>query len=247
VKDQTTVVLEAKSEMSTLSGSCEPPKVSAAPRGILHGSAEAESSSSSSSCLNLLPVDGYASSSRTESAPRDNCSPSTNSGFDNRFSSFWSEEGAGPGSSSAAPESLHDRATGEDATFSSGETMVVASAQLSEEEQNAREWAHKPRRIALFVEPSPFAYASRTSISPFQNWIRPPVTTCLPYPTARNSMHSTYAKLNARIHEACMNCCNNSRVFSHHGHVTDNKDVVGSFFFFFSVAKTNHVREDNDS
>jgi hypothetical protein len=193
VKDQTTVVLEAKSEMSMLSGSCEPPKVSAAPRGILHGSAEAESSSSI--CLNLLPVDGYASSSPTESAPRDNCSPSTNSGFDNRFSSFWSEEGAGPGSSSAAPESLHDRATGEDAAISSGETMVVASAQLSEEEQNAREWAHKPRRIALFVEPSPFAYASRTSISPFQNWIRPPVTTCLPYPTGRNSMHSTYAKL----------------------------------------------------
>jgi hypothetical protein len=29
--------------------------------------------------------------------------------------------------------------------------------------------------------------------------------------------------------------------------VTDNKDVVESFFFFFSVAKTNHVREDNDS
>jgi hypothetical protein len=29
--------------------------------------------------------------------------------------------------------------------------------------------------------------------------------------------------------------------------VTDNKDVVESFFFFFSVAKTNHVREDDDS
>jgi len=170
VKDQTTVVLEAKSEMSMLSGSCEPPKVSAAPRGILHGSAEAESSSSGS-CLNLLPVDGYASSSRTESAPRDNCSPSTNSGFDNRFSSFWSEEGAGPGSSSAAPESLHDRATGEDAAFSSGETMVVASAQLSEEEQNAREWAHKPRRIALFVEPSPFAYVCGYK-NRYQNFIR---------------------------------------------------------------------------
>jgi len=48
------------------------------------------------------------------------------------------------------------------ACSSSGETTVVPVTQLSEEEvENAREWAHKPRRIALFVEPSPFAYVSQ--------------------------------------------------------------------------------------
>jgi len=49
--------------------------------------------------------------------------------------------------------------------------MVVASAQLSDEEQNAREWAHKPRRIALFVEPSPFAYVCGYK-NRYQNFIR---------------------------------------------------------------------------
>jgi sulfoquinovosyltransferase len=39
-------------------------------------------------------------------------------------------------------------------------------SELSEQEEYAKEWAHKPRRIALFVEPSPFAYVSQQLLLP---------------------------------------------------------------------------------
>ncbi|KAL3696180.1 hypothetical protein R1sor_010256 [Riccia sorocarpa] len=47
----------------------------------------------------------------------------------------------------------------------------VSAAELREREEQAREWAHQPRRIALFVEPSPFAYICGYK-NRFQNFIR---------------------------------------------------------------------------
>ncbi|KAL3696185.1 hypothetical protein R1sor_010261 [Riccia sorocarpa] len=47
----------------------------------------------------------------------------------------------------------------------------ISAAELREREEQAREWAHQPRRIALFVEPSPFAYICGYK-NRFQNFIR---------------------------------------------------------------------------
>ncbi|CAK9880512.1 unnamed protein product [Sphagnum jensenii] len=57
--------------------------------------------------------------------------------------------------------------------FSSGgtTTATIVPSELSEQEEYAKEWAHKPRRIALFVEPSPFAYVSGYK-NRYQNFIR---------------------------------------------------------------------------
>ncbi|CAM6011252.1 unnamed protein product [Sphagnum balticum] len=143
---------------------CGPPRVS----GILYAtSAEAGSSSSSNSsasCVNVLRLnDGCAASSNIRiGVGRLKCSARSNSGgFDTQFSSFWVEgTTSGPAGSEVA------------ACSSSGETTAVPVTQLSEEEvENAREWAHKPRRIALFVEPSPFAYVSGYK-NRYQNFIR---------------------------------------------------------------------------
>ncbi|CAM6032401.1 unnamed protein product [Sphagnum compactum] len=50
-------------------------------------------------------------------------------------------------------------------------TTTIVPSELSEQEEYAKEWAHKPRRIALFVEPSPFAYVSGYK-NRYQNFIR---------------------------------------------------------------------------
>ncbi|KAL2642868.1 hypothetical protein R1flu_010455 [Riccia fluitans] len=47
----------------------------------------------------------------------------------------------------------------------------ISASELREREEQAREWAHQPRRIALFVEPSPFAYICGYK-NRFQNFIR---------------------------------------------------------------------------
>lgn len=41
---------------------------------------------------------------------------------------------------------------------SSSEAFPTAPVKCSEQEEFAKEWAHKPRRVVLFVEPSPFSY-----------------------------------------------------------------------------------------
>jgi hypothetical protein len=57
-------------------------------------------------------------------------------------------------------------------------------SELSEQEEYAKEWAHKPRRIALFVEPSPFAYVSQQQLLPATPWWAFASTSALfaPYP-----------------------------------------------------------------
>jgi sulfoquinovosyltransferase len=40
------------------------------------------------------------------------------------------------------------------------ESSAAAPLRSSEQEEFAKEWAHKPRRVVLFVEPSPFSYIS---------------------------------------------------------------------------------------
>jgi hypothetical protein len=40
----------------------------------------------------------------------------------------------------------------------SSEAFATAPVKSSEQEEFAKEWAHKPRRVVLFVEPSPFSY-----------------------------------------------------------------------------------------
>lgn len=40
----------------------------------------------------------------------------------------------------------------------SSEAFVTTDVKSSEQEEFAKEWAHKPRRVVLFVEPSPFSY-----------------------------------------------------------------------------------------
>lgn len=38
------------------------------------------------------------------------------------------------------------------------DASAAAPLWSSEQEEFAKEWAHKPRRVVLFVEPSPFSY-----------------------------------------------------------------------------------------
>jgi hypothetical protein len=167
---------------------CGPPRVSGILYATSAESGSSSSSSSSASCVNVLRLnDGCAASSNIRiGVGRLKCSARSNSGgFDTRFSSFWvegatsgpAESGVGglSGAAAAALEAssvaIHTNggygsrggaAAEVAACSSSGETTVVPVTQLSEEEvENAREWAHKPRRIALFVEPSPFAYVSQ--------------------------------------------------------------------------------------
>ncbi|KAG6554726.1 hypothetical protein Mapa_003745 [Marchantia paleacea] len=60
------------------------------------------------------------------------------------------------------------RMADEEALMSPG---ASSAAELREREEQAREWAHQPRRIALFVEPSPFAYICGYK-NRFQNFIK---------------------------------------------------------------------------
>ncbi|BBN01770.1 phosphatidylinositol alpha 1,6-mannosyltransferase [Marchantia polymorpha subsp. ruderalis] len=60
------------------------------------------------------------------------------------------------------------RMADEEALLSPGSS---SAAELREREEQAREWAHQPRRIALFVEPSPFAYICGYK-NRFQNFIK---------------------------------------------------------------------------
>ncbi len=167
--------------METASASCcEEPLKEVSSQGILHRTAVEAGSRSCSNAL-LLPVDGSVeSSSRMEEAGRLKCAASaTNSRFGPRYSSFWAESAPEPGLGVVLGQSttLESPVTSGGSGYngeavevadcnSSGDITVVYSAQLSEEEENAREWAHKSRRIALFVEPSPFAYVSHTSVYP---------------------------------------------------------------------------------
>jgi hypothetical protein len=170
---------------------CGPPRVSGILYATSAESGSSSSSNSSSissaSCVNVLRLnDGCVASSNIRiGVARLKCSARSNSGgFDTQFSSFWVEgttsgpAGSGVGGLSGAAAALEassvaihtnggygsrgGAAAEVVACSSSGETTVVPVTQLSEEEvENAREWAHKPRRIALFVEPSPFAYVSQ--------------------------------------------------------------------------------------
>jgi hypothetical protein len=169
---------------------CGPPRVSGILYATsAEAGSSSSSSNSSASCVNVLRLnDGCAASSNIRiGVGRLKCSARSNSGgFDTQFSSFWVEgttsgpagSGVGGLSGAAAAAALEassvaihtnggyssrgGAAADVAACSSSGETTVVPVTQLSEEEEeNAREWAHKPRRIALFVEPSPFAYVSQ--------------------------------------------------------------------------------------
>ncbi|CAM6010037.1 unnamed protein product [Sphagnum balticum] len=73
----------------------------------------------------------------------------------------------------AAPSSVEEASGSSDNSSSSGgtTTTTIVPSELSEQEEYAKEWAHKPRRIALFVEPSPFAYVSGYK-NRYQNFIR---------------------------------------------------------------------------
>ncbi|XP_024385518.1 sulfoquinovosyl transferase SQD2 [Physcomitrium patens] len=53
----------------------------------------------------------------------------------------------------------------------SSEAFVTTDVKSSEQEEFAKEWAHKPRRVVLFVEPSPFSYISGYK-NRYQNFIR---------------------------------------------------------------------------
>ncbi|KAG0567518.1 hypothetical protein KC19_7G140700 [Ceratodon purpureus] len=53
----------------------------------------------------------------------------------------------------------------------SSEAFATAPVKCSEQEEFAKEWAHKPRRVVLFVEPSPFSYISGYK-NRYQNFIR---------------------------------------------------------------------------
>ena len=50
---------------------------------------------------------------------------------------------------------MEDSVTAYSAASEAAASMPVKS---TEQEEYAKEWAHKPRRIVLFVEPSPFSY-----------------------------------------------------------------------------------------
>lgn len=52
-------------------------------------------------------------------------------------------------------EIMEDSVTAYSASSEAAASMPVKS---TEQEEYAKEWAHKPRRIVLFVEPSPFSY-----------------------------------------------------------------------------------------
>ncbi|KAH9558131.1 hypothetical protein CY35_07G120500 [Sphagnum magellanicum] len=178
--------------MATLRVQCQSPILSA--QGIVHRAEEARnrcccSSSNWQQHVVLHRIDGLASSSCGGSSSRGvpgrlTCSPTPkNSGFffHTRFlsPSSWSDSSRGPAPWSGLvaalrqPSSVEEASGSSDNSSSSGgtTTTTIVPSELSEQEEYAKEWAHKPRRIALFVEPSPFAYVSGYK-NRYQNFIR---------------------------------------------------------------------------
>jgi hypothetical protein len=177
--------------MATLRVQCRSPILSA--QGIVHRAEEARNSCCCSSSSNwqqhaVLPrIDGLASSSCGGSSSsrgvpgRLTCSwTPKNSGFffHTRFlsPSSWSDSSRGQAPWSGLVAALQQPSSVEEASGSSDNssssssggttTTTIVPSELSEQEEYAKEWAHKPRRIALFVEPSPFAYVSQQQLLP---------------------------------------------------------------------------------
>ncbi len=177
--------------MATLRVQCRSPILSA--QGIVHRAEDARNSCCCSSSSNwqqhaVLPrIDGLASSSCGGSSSsrgvpgRLTCSwTPKNSGFffHTRFlsPSSWSDSSRGQAPWSGLVAALQQPSSVEEASGSSDNssssssggttTTTIVPSELSEQEEYAKEWAHKPRRIALFVEPSPFAYVSQQQLLP---------------------------------------------------------------------------------
>jgi hypothetical protein len=176
--------------MATLRVQCQSPILSA--QGIVHRAEEARNSCCCSSSSNwqqhvvLHRIDGLASSSGGGTSSRGvpgrlTCSSTPkNSGFffHTRFllPSSWSDSSRGPAPWSGLVAALQQPSSEEEASGSSDNssssssggttTATIVPSELSEQEEYAKEWAHKPRRIALFVEPSPFAYVSQQQLLP---------------------------------------------------------------------------------
>ena len=118
-----------------------------------NGSSIASTSSFSES---LVPFIGSSRSRRNlsfRSKARTQMSlPSSRGNGDTRFSLFSSESAS---LNSKGKGRLDDNFL----TYIASEAAASAGvpSKLSEQEEFNKEWAHKPRRIALFVEPSPFA------------------------------------------------------------------------------------------
>ncbi|KAJ7562219.1 hypothetical protein O6H91_03G059600 [Diphasiastrum complanatum] len=72
-----------------------------------------------------------------------------------------------PGSETKSKRMQQSKMVGE--AWADGEEVVITVD--NSEEEYAKQWGHKPRRIALFVEPSPFAYVCGYK-NRFQNFIR---------------------------------------------------------------------------
>lgn len=71
---------------------------------------------------------------------------------ENKYGLFASDN---TGLSARGKEIVEDSVTAYSAASEAAASMPVKS---TEQEEYAKEWAHKPRRIVLFVEPSPFSY-----------------------------------------------------------------------------------------
>lgn len=172
--------------MATLRVQCRSPILSA--QRIVHRAEEARNSSCCSSSnwqqhVVLHRIDGLASSSGGGSSSRGvpgrlTCSLTPkNSGFffHTRFlsPSSWSDSSRGLAlwsgfvAAEQQPSSVEEASGSSDNSSSGGTTTTtIVPSELSEQEEYAKEWAHKPRRIALFVEPSPFAYVSQQLLLP---------------------------------------------------------------------------------
>lgn len=77
----------------------------------------------------------------------------------------------GKGIVAAAAEEEDKDSVVASAAASSGEAFISAPVKSVEQEAFAKEWAHEPRRVVLFVEPSPFSYISGYK-NRYQNFIR---------------------------------------------------------------------------
>lgn len=78
--------------------------------------------------------------------------PASHGKDENKYVLFASDN---TGLSARGKEIVEDSVTAYSAASEAAASMPVKS---TEQEEYAKEWAHKPRRIVLFVEPSPFSY-----------------------------------------------------------------------------------------
>lgn len=78
--------------------------------------------------------------------------PASHGKDENKYGLFASDN---TGLSARGKEIVEDSVTAYSAASEAAASMPVKS---TEQEEYAKEWAHKPRRIVLFVEPSPFSY-----------------------------------------------------------------------------------------